>query len=799
MYRDGSLLGSVSTNSFNDSGLADGTYTYEVSSVSNNGESTGKASVSATVYTALPNAPTNLTATVSSDSVALSWDAVSDATSYKVYRDGSLLGSVSANSFNDSGLNDGTYTYEVSSVGNNGESTSKASVSANGESTSAASVYIDTSLPNAPTNLTATVSGDSVALSWDTVSDATSYKVYRDGSLLGSVSSNSFTDSGLADGTYFYEVTAVNTNGESTSAASVSANVYTALPNAPSGLTATVNGASVALSWDAVSDATSYKVYRDGSLLGSVSSNSFTDSGLADGAYTYEVTAVNTNGESASTASISATVNNLPPNAPTGLAAMVNGDYVILNWDTVGDASSYNVYRDSSLLSSVSSNSFTDSSLVDGTYLYEITAVDSAGESASRASISVIVVIDPLYTYQWHLENTGQDAFATLGGNSGEDINHSGALALGVNGAGVRINVIDTGLEIQHPDLQESIVAGGSYNYLDGGTDPTNTTDTDGDHGTSVAGLIAAVGNNGIGISGVAGAAELQGYNYLAASNTTYSDYIFAHGGDEDNLENTDIFNKSLGSSPTSDSRLYSGMLDALSCYTTGGSTDMSSSTAASSCGSALRSGLGAIYVKSAGNNFSADGGQVCDSLELTCWNVNMESEETYPYQIIVGALNAQGKKSSYSTAGSAIWISAPGGEYGWDHEYFDSELDPYGYAYNPSNPDSTLWQSALITIDQVGCSRGYTTDRYDFNLAGVPPIGYTSFHEDASLNSNCEYTSTFNGTSSAAPVTSGVVALMLDANSSLSWRDVKHILASSARQVDSGAAALEAENVSLH
>jgi hypothetical protein len=42
------------------------------------------------------------------------------------------------------------------------------------------------------------------------------------------------------------------------------------------------------------------------------------------------------------------------------------------------------------------------------------------------------------------------------------------------------------------------------------------------------------------------------------------------------------------------------------------------------------------------------------------------------------------------------------------------------------------------------------------------------------------------NGTSSAAPVTSGVVALMLEANSSLTWRDVKHILASTSDQVDS-------------
>ena len=395
-----------------------------------------------------------------------------------------------------------------------------------------------------------------------------------------------------------------------------------------------------------------------------------------------------------------------------------------------------------------------------------------------------------LQQYQWHLENTGQSAFSSNAGTSGEDINYSGASALGFTGDGVRVNVIDTGLELQHPDLQANIVAGGSYDYVDGDNDPTNNYENDGDHGTSVAGLIAAVGDNDIGVSGVAGDALLQGYNYLLSDPQTTDGYIFAHGHAA-NLEDTDIFNKSLGLTSFSfDWRLDDyNTLDTLSCLTSGGSFDNDST-----CTGALRSGLGAIYVKSAGNSFGPEDedNYICDDFDITCVNANMEPEHTYPYQIVVGALNAKGEKSSYSTAGSSIWIAAPGGEYGWNYDYLDSALRTYGYKINNSSPSDSLWQPAMVTVDQVGCSRGYTTYRVDTGLSGVPYLGITSFHEDDSLNSNCEYTSTFNGTSSAAPVLSGVIALMLEANPDLSWRDVKHILAKNARQVDANIAAAD-------
>jgi hypothetical protein len=71
---------------------------------------------------------------------------------------------------------------------------------------------------SAPSGLTATVSGDSVYLDWNSVSGASSYKVYRNSSPSGSYSSigaastASYTDSSLSPGTYYYKVSAVSSS-----------------------------------------------------------------------------------------------------------------------------------------------------------------------------------------------------------------------------------------------------------------------------------------------------------------------------------------------------------------------------------------------------------------------------------------------------------------------------------------------------------------------------------------------------------------------------------------------------------
>lgn len=321
---------------------------------------------------------------------------------------------------------------------------------------------------------------------------------------------------------------------------------------------------------------------------------------------------------------------------------------------------------------------------------------------------------DPLLSQAWHFE----------------DISLVGA-ALGYTGAGVRIAVSDTGTDIDHEDLTGNQLVGLHRNYgmsnltLWRSTLPTFGSSNDyiidrgNAHGTAVSGLIAAEGTNGIGSRGVAPDAKFAAFRYLGNDPTLP---ILARTIDQLDGEEFDIFNYSYGSSNVCgytevDSPLVVAALEA-------GVTT-------------LRGGLGAIYVQSAGNNFQSD-----------CYgNTNFDENIAYPEKIVVGAVNANGVKSSYSTPGSGIWVSAPGGEDGVD-------------------------EPALMTTDITGCNHGMSQLTYILN----------AFNGGRSSdNTQCSYTSLMNGTSAAAPVVSGVIALMLEANPNLTWRDVKHILAMTA------------------
>ena len=379
---------------------------------------------------------------------------------------------------------------------------------------------------------------------------------------------------------------------------------------------------------------------------------------------------------------------------------------------------------------------------------------------------------DPLFPMQWYLQNDCQTAYADTPGTAGEDI---ALFSTAQTGNGVTVAVVDEGLEIAHEDLAPNVVAASgatSCNFLSGlstssncpVTDPTSTTTT-GDHGTSVAGLIAARMNNQIGMRGVAGLASLVGFNFLQSESDATQ---IASLGGAPWSSGVFIFNQSYGTGPDpSYNFVIPSPLSANSLV----ESQLISGV------KTLRGGTGAIYVKAAGNGFGTDFATNASCVSgLSCDNASMDIANAVPWQIVVGAINAAGKRASYSTAGSALWVSAPGGEFGGSNSVVSCGGAPC------SGP--TI-EPAMLTTDQSGCSKGYSVNFFDTtNRATINTfiLGQTPD------NPNCNYTSGFNGTSSATPVTSGVIALMLEANPKLSWREVKHILDLTSTLVDPSA-----------
>jgi len=179
--------------------------------------------------------PSNLTATGAVGQVSLDWDAVSGISSYTVYWDNSTgvsssssaITSINTDNYTHSGLDNGSvYYYKVSAV-----------FSDNSTGPLSSEVSATTPLP-APDNLTASGANNTVTLSWDSVSGATSYTLYWDNvsgidssdTAITSITNDNYTHSNLDNGsTYYYKVAAVNSSGtgnlSSVASAILSANI----------------------------------------------------------------------------------------------------------------------------------------------------------------------------------------------------------------------------------------------------------------------------------------------------------------------------------------------------------------------------------------------------------------------------------------------------------------------------------------------------------------------------------------------------------------------------------------------
>jgi chitodextrinase len=515
VFRDATLVTTVTTTSYTDGGLTANTaYSYTVVAFDGATPANVSAATAPVVETTQPappdttppTTPTGLSATAqSATQIALTWTASTDAglgvAGYRVFRGATLAATVTATSFTDSALTPATlYSYTVVAF----DAAIPANDSAPSAPASATTLAApDTTAPTVPTGLTATAqSSTQIALAWNASTDTggtgvAGYRVFRGATLVTTVTTTSYTDSGLTPSTlYSYTIVAFDAaTPANVSAASAPASATTqaapdtTAPTVPTGLTATAQSSTqIALAWNASTDAgtgvAGYRVFRGATLITTVTTTSYTDTGLtAATLYSYTVVAFDAAtpaNVSAASAPASATTQAAPdttaPTVPTGLTATAQSStQIALAWNASTDAGTgvagYRVFRGATLVTTVTTTSYTDSGLIPSTlYSYTVRAIDNAvpvNVSAASASASATTLASsgtvirvnpggPAFT-----DNLGQIWSADTGFNTGLTYSVANPIAATVNDVLYQSERYD---DAAAPELQYSFtVPNGSY------------------------------------------------------------------------------------------------------------------------------------------------------------------------------------------------------------------------------------------------------------------------------------------------------------------------------------------------
>lgn len=260
-----------------------------------------------------------------------------------------------------------------------------------------------------PTSVVAnTLSEDQIYLAWNSVSNATSYNVYRSNiyggtyTKIATVNTPYYSDKYLSPGTtYYYKVQGVsNTSfGDYSTIVYATTQSNSIILSAPDNLTATpLTDNKIYLTWNTVMNAVSYNVYRTTAdsgiytIIATVNAPYYSDESVATGTnYFYKVQAANTSGTGPYSTVVAATalLSNSALTAPSNVTATaMSTKQIFLSWAPVSKASYYNIYRSTSFNGTYTSINltplpyYTDSNLSSGQmYYYKIQAVNTTGPS----------------------------------------------------------------------------------------------------------------------------------------------------------------------------------------------------------------------------------------------------------------------------------------------------------------------------------------------------------------------------------------------------------------------------------
>ena len=346
--------------------------------------------------------------------IRVTWTAVSGASGYRVYRRTAgtgwkAIGDTTATSYKDNKAKEKvTYTYTVRAK----DSSGKIASNYNGTGVSAAWNSSSAGLIATPKLVSAAAESNGIRVKWGKVSGATGYRIYRkttgSWSTLKDVGNvNNYLDTSAKSGTkYTYTVRCMvsgkiksnyDTKGVS---ATWTSSIAPGNIAAPKLIAAVAEGSGIRVTWNAVSGAAAYKVYRKNggsswAALVNVTGTSYLDNATNAGeVYTYTVRCLNASGTVISAYDTTGVSGSWKAPTPGNLSTPILGDAtcktngVLVTWSAVTGADGYRIYRKTessgwTAIGESSSTSYTDTSAVGGTTYYYTVRAMSGGSVAS--------------------------------------------------------------------------------------------------------------------------------------------------------------------------------------------------------------------------------------------------------------------------------------------------------------------------------------------------------------------------------------------------------------------------------
>jgi len=372
IMKDGVQVDNV-VSPYEDTGLLPGTeHTYRLRAKNAGGASEWSSPISVSTKLSVPD---NIIASAEDDKITLTWDPVEGASIYKVEIDSSQVVQTAGNQYTHTGLAPySIHTYRIKAENPVSSSDWSSEIS---KMTKAVP-------PAVPTGLSSEKTDSWIKITWNPVSGASGYEVKADGNTINVGNDTEYLDMGLVAGTeHTYQVRARNSAGKSDWSSPYTVSTEAVSSNTPSGLTALVSDTSIVVTWDDVPGADAYILEADDEYI-SVTDAVYNHIGLSPGSeHSYRVRSETDGNLSDWSERLTVRTFEDPdalPDKPQNITYLVSQTEILLSWERVNGALSYDIEMDGVVIDSTISNSYEVDSLEEGrSYIFRIRAVNKNG------------------------------------------------------------------------------------------------------------------------------------------------------------------------------------------------------------------------------------------------------------------------------------------------------------------------------------------------------------------------------------------------------------------------------------